>query len=51
MKLLVKPVVETTELERLYVALECGEFSCTCFSACQERRRFFGDEESEDILF
>lgn len=51
MKLLVKPVVESSQLEKLYVALECEEFSCDCNGSCRDRRRFLADEETDDILF
>lgn len=51
MQVLVKPVVVSTELERLYVALECEEFSCECNGECRARRRFLSDEDTDDILF
>lgn len=53
MKLLVKPVIASSRLEKLYVALECEEFTCECNGSCRDKRRFFlfGDEEADDILF
>ena len=46
MKVLVKPRVEPTEQEKLYEALQCGEYTCFCNSF-----KIIGDEETDDILF